>query len=248
MAFRMFLAALALVGWLQAFPATAADALTPDQKKAVEEVVRTYLRENPEVVIEAIQALRAKQEAEERRMVQEALAKSREELERDPDTPVTGNPDGDVTVVEFFDYQCGYCKRVLPVLQDFIEADGKVRLVLKELPILSEQSLAASRMALAVWRLDKSKYADFHAKLMALRGSLAEERVMKLATDMGLDKDALTKAAKDPWVDRALARNRQLAQSLGITGTPGFVIGDHLIPGALDRKALEEVAAQVRAK
>ncbi len=173
---------------LGAFPAAAAeDALSPEQKRAVEEVVREYLRRNPEVLLEAIGALRAKRDAEQQTNVRKNLVSLRGELENDPTSPVGGNPRGNVTIVEFFDYQCPYCKRVFPSVQNLLKTDGNIRYVFKEFPILGPQSVVAARAALAAWKLDRDKYVAFHAALMQSTGRLSKRKILDVAAESGLD-------------------------------------------------------------
>lgn len=226
--------------------AGAAEPLTPAQEDAVRGLVRTYLMENPEVLIEALQAYESKLADEAQKRQEVALAQRREQLERDPTSPVGGAPDGDVTLVEFTDYRCGYCKKVFPAVQDLLEADGRIRYVIKELPILGPESVVAARAALAVWRSTPAKYMAFHAALMTARGNLDEARVMQLAAETGLDAAALAKAMKDPEINAILGKNRELAQSLNINGTPAFVIGGRLVPGAVDAETLRQLVAAAR--
>lgn len=215
------------------------------EEEAIRSVVRDYLIENPEVIVEAIEALRAQQREEELRTSQAAVADNAEALYEDPDAPVLGNPDGDVTIVEFFDYRCGYCKRVFPTLMEVVESDGNVRLVMKEWPILGPESDFAARAALAAQ--EQGKYADFHVKLMGAKGELSEDAVMTIARSAGLDTEQLRADMADPGIEAALRRTFTLAEKLGIRGTPAFVIGGELVPGAVgaDRmRALIEAKRQ----
>jgi protein-disulfide isomerase len=232
-----------------ALPAVAADpALTPAQQKAVEEIVRKVLNDNPEIVLQAIQAYKAREEAAEEARIQQTLGEKRAELTQDPDTPEAGNPKGDVTIVEFFDYQCGYCKRVVPMLQEALKEDPNLRLVLKEYPVLGPQSLVAARAAQAAWKLDKAKYMPFHTAMMNAKGQLSDDKIFSLAGEAGLDVAKLKKAMDDPAVEAALLRNRELGQELGINGTPTFVIGKILIPGALPKEILKDAVDANRKK
>jgi len=226
--------------------ASAAEPLTPAQEDAVRGIVRTYLIENPEVLIEALQAYESKLAGEAQKRQEAALGQRREQLERDPTSPVGGAPDGDVTLVEFTDYRCGYCKRVFPTVQDLLKADGRIRYVIKELPVLGPESVVAARAALAVWRSMPNKYMAFHAAMMTARGNLDETRIMELAAETGLDATALTKAMKDPEINAVLAKNHELAQALNINGTPAFVVGGRLIPGAVDADTLRQLVAAAR--
>jgi len=232
---------------LTAAPAAAAgDGLSQAQKRAVEGVVREYLRQNPDIVLEAIAAARAKRDAHVRAQVQKNVVSLRDELENDPASPVGGNPDGNVTIVEFFDYQCPYCKRVFPLVQKLLKADGKIRYVFKEFPILGPESEVAARATLAAWKLDKGKYVSFHTALMRTRGRLSEKRILKIAAEQGLDIKRLRTAMADPEIEKMLVRNFELAKALDINGTPGFVIGGRVVPGAIDLETMTALVSKAR--
>jgi len=243
LSFLLFAALLA-----GAAPATAAEPLSPAQKEAVEAIVRDYLRAHPEAILEALEELQQRTEAEQQERARQSLVDRRNELHNDPATPIAGNPKGDVTLVEFFDYRCGYCKSVSVTVAEVVRQDGNVRLVLKEFPILGPASVTASRAALAAWTLDRSKYMAFHNAMMANPGNLTESRVLQLAAGQGLDTDKLSKAMAAPEIDAALQRNLDLAKSLDISGTPGFVIGDRVVPGAIGADDLKSLIAEARRK
>ena len=188
--------------------------------------------ENPEVIEEAIQILRARRQAEEENRAKQALSQNGDALRHHPMTPVSGNVDGDVTVVEFFDYQCGYCKRSLASMVELLRSDKNVRVVWKELPILGPASCIAARAAMASKK--QAKYLDFHIALMGERGRLSEGKIMEAAKRVGLNLEKLREDMKDPAIDAYLDETQQLANALGIRGTPAFVIGDTLVPGAID--------------
>ena len=241
------LGAVLAVFVLGASPAAAAeDALSPGQKRAVEEVVREYLRRNPEVLLEAIAAIRAKREAEQQATVRDSLVSLRGELENDPTSPVGGNPQGNVTIVEFFDYNCPYCKRVLPSVQKLLKTDGNIRYVFKEFPILGPQSVVAARAALAAWKLNRDRYVPFHTALLQSKGRLSERKILDVAAEVGLDVERLRAAMADPGIDKILARNAELARALDINGTPAFVIGETVIPGAVDLETLTALVSEAR--
>ena len=244
---RLFLALL-LSFVLTAAPAPRAAAEEPistDQRQMIEQIVRDYLLKHPEVLEEATRALQDKRDEEARAGRSQTLAKMRDEIEKDPASPVIGNPDGDVTVVEFFDYQCGYCRSVLPSMVSIIGDDKKVRFVLKELPILGNASVLASRASIAAWKLDPGKYWDFHRALMGAK-PLNESTIMVLAAKAGLDRSKLRKAMDDPAIGEIIQRNYKLAEQLNVTGTPAFVIGDRFIPGALDEDSLKSLISEAR--
>lgn len=227
-----------------ALPARAADPLTAEQKAAVQAIVRDYIMQNPEVVLEALHAMDARQKAEEDRAARAALVEHRQILERSDGDPVLGNPDGDVTIVEFFDYQCGYCKSMMGPLLDMVRADGRIRLVLKEFPILGPESVTASKASLAALRQDG--YEAFHLTLMGLRGRLSESAIWQAAAEAGLDVPKLRKDMTDPAIQARINANYELAQALRIEGTPAFAIGSELVPGAAPKDHLAALVKRAR--
>jgi protein-disulfide isomerase len=209
-----------------------------------EQRVRTYLLEHPEIVAEAINRLEARQ-GEQTATEARAVLKSRsDEVFRDPDSPVGGNPSGDVTLVEFFDYSGPYCRMMPPVLAEAEAADPQLRIVYKELPILGPNSVFAAKAALAADR--QGKYVAFHRALFQIRGPLEESKVLEAAAAVGLDTDRMKADMKDAAVDGALEKTGKLAQALQITGTPGFVVGDQLTTGAADLTTLQGLIAKAR--
>ncbi|HEB79559.1 MAG TPA: DsbA family protein [Rhodospirillales bacterium] len=232
---------------LAAAPAWAAnDALTVGQKQEVREVVRQYLRENPEVLVEAIQTLQTRQEAKERERAEDNLSSLRSELENDPSSPVGGNPNGDVTVVEFFDYRCGFCKSALPSIIELLESDDKIRYVFREYPALGVESVVAARAALAAWNIDREKYMSFHISLMESKGELSESKILGLAAKVGLNAKKLRAAMDAPGVEKAIKRNYELGNELGISGTPVFIIGDKLTRGLMSLEDMKKAVAKAR--
>jgi len=225
---------------------SASQAMAPEQKAVFEALIREYILDHPDVVVESIQRWQERQKAESEERARAALAEHRDLLENSPAAPVAGNVEGDVTIVEFFDYRCGYCKRVFPAIQKLIETDGNIRYVFKEFPILGPESKVASQAAQAVWFSDPDRYLDFHAALMGTRGALNEDRVLDIADKVGLDRDTVKKGMDDPRVAETLASNLGLGRALGINGTPAFVIGGQLVPGAIDLNAMKELVAEVR--
>lgn len=228
------------------FPAVALAQSTPADKTATKQMIREILQENPEILMEALDSLRKKMEAGQPPAKGGGLSKLRKELERDPDTFIAGNPQGDVTIVEFFDYRCGYCKRAQPIIQELLQKDGGIRLALKEFPILGPDSMAASRAAIAAMK--QEKYAVFHNALMATQGPLNEERILRIATDSGLDAVKLRAGMDDPKIRKIIDRNHQIAEALNITGTPSFIIGDTLVPGFVDLDQLQQLVAAARSE
>ena len=226
--------------------ARAADPMNPAQVEQVEKVIRDYLLKNPELIIQAVRGLEERQKREASEMTRELIGKHSKELRQDPDSYVAGNPKGDVTIVEFFDYRCGYCKQVHPVVKNVLRADGKVRLVMKEFPVLGPESVAASRAAVAAFRGQRDKYFAFHDAMMERRGALNEAVIMEIAAAVGLNVEKLKTDMKSAEVDRTLRENQKLAQTLGINGTPAFIVGKELLPGAIELDALKESVARAR--
>ena len=236
------LAALALTP--AAAPAQDTDIFNDEQVTAIEAIIAKHLRENPDVVLEAIDALRARMDARRRQEIARRMNAYRDRLERDPGSHVGGNPEGDVTIVEFFDYRCPYCKRDLPILRELLAEDPNLRIVYKEFPILGPDSVVASRAAIAARK--QGKYHAFHVALMKSRGKLTEQTIAQIATETGLDWTRLQVDMQDSSIMAIIRDNRALAQALDITYTPGFVIGDGIIPGFALKEALKEAIATVR--
>ncbi len=216
----------------------------PAQEDAIRTLVRDYLLDNPDVLVEALELYRAQQELVSERRKREAVVAERAALEQDPDSPVLGNPEGDVVIVEFFDYRCPYCKRAADTLFEVVRNDGNIRLVMKEYPILGPESLYAAQVALAAGK--QGKYEEFHFTLMRGKGKVDEPGVLAAAESIGLDVEQLKRDMRSADVDQALRKNYELADALDIGGTPAFVIGDTLVPGAIDRKTLLELVAKER--
>lgn len=210
----------------------------------VKELVLQAIRENPEIVMEAV-AILEKRKAGEQAVVQaETLKTQRNLIESDPNAPVLGNPDGDVTVVEFFDYNCPYCRRVKPEVQALLDADPNVRLVYREWPILGDGSVFAARAALAARK--QGKYDAFHWAMMANKGRAEEASVMRIAEQVGLDLEQLRADMQAPEVQQHIATSMQLSQALGFNGTPSFVIGEALLPGFVETAQLKELVEAAR--
>lgn len=242
------LAALPLIILLAMGPAAAQSStpnLPPDQVRSIERIVREYLLRNPEVILDAMENLEKKREAEARLGAKAAIASRRDEILNDPDSPVGGNATGDVTIVEFFDYRCPYCKQVVAPLAQLLKDDAKLRFVYKELPILGPDSVVAARAALAARK--QNKYHDMHRALMATR-ALDEASILKIAGEQGLDVARLKSDMASAEIQRMLDRNLQLARALNINGTPAFVVGDIVVPGAVDLPTLKSLVTEARKK
>lgn len=242
------LATAALLACLAA-PATAFDmsAMTDAERQTFREEVRAYLLENPEVLMEAIGVLEQRQAQEQAGSDAELVRANADALFNDGYSQVTGNPDGDVTMVEFLDYQCGYCKQAFPEVNQLLESDGDIRLIIKEFPILGEGSTLAARFAISVKQVAGDEaYQKVHDQLMEFRGQFTEDSLSTLASSMDLDVEAIMARMDSDEVTEVIAQNHALAQRLQINGTPGFVIGEQLLRGYVPLDGMQEVVAQVR--
>ena len=215
-----------------ALPASA-QTLENLDRQTLREEIRAYLMENPEVIFEAIQVLEQKRAVAGREADRQLVIENAEVLHNDGYSYVAGNPDGDVTVVEFLDYRCGYCKRAHPEVKELLSRDPNIRLVVKEFPILGPDSVKAGKMALAALQVDRSKYGALSDALMGYRGNLTEQVAYRLADEVGYDIAALKEAAATTEIDDQLNQNYQIARTLGLEGTPAFVIGTEIIRGYL---------------
>jgi len=213
-----------LLGLTLAVPAQAQEDQTfnAQQTDAIRKIVRNYLMEHPEVIGEAIEALREKMRAQAEADAKKAIEARKDEIFNAKDDPVAGNAKGDVVLVEFFDYNCPYCKVVLDPMLEAIKADGKARVVFKELPILSEDSLTAARVALAAKK--QGKYDEVHRAFMKYRGKLDEKTIFRLAGEAGANVEQLKKEMMAPEIDAQLQKNMALAHALDIASTPTFII------------------------
>lgn len=222
--------------------ATAGSTFSPEQKSAIEGIVKEYLLAHPELFLEIQRILEAKLEAEQAEKMKAALKEVAEGLYRDPNAPIAGNPRGDVTVVEFFDYNCGYCKRGLGDLVKLVESDKNVKVVFRELPILSKGSDEAARVALAARK--QGKYWEFHRALLDFKGQANEASALKIAEKLGLDIAKLKADMASEEIKAEIAKVRDIAQKLGINGTPHFLVGDRSIAGAPEN-LFEQLASDV---
>jgi protein-disulfide isomerase len=237
---RMLMVALAALFIL---PAQAAE-FSAEQKKEMGDFIRQYLMENPEVVRDAMQALERKQQMAEDSARSDSLKTMSSEIFRNKDDLVGGNPAGKVTMVEFFDYNCGYCKRAFPDVMKMIDGDKDLKLVMKEFPILGPGSVYATRAALASRK--QGKYWKYHLAMMAHDGKIDESVADQIAEASGLDVRKLKADMESDEVSQVIARNMQLADSLKIQGTPAFIIDETVIPGAVGFDALQAAVKQVR--
>jgi protein-disulfide isomerase len=245
---RLWALGLWLSALLALMPSGRAEAaeFSPEQRQAIEGIVRDYLQKNPEALLDALQAAKDKMEGEAHDKASAALAARRHEVFDDPDAPIAGNPKGNATLVEFFDYRCPYCKQVEPSLDALIAEDRNLRLVYKEFPVLGPESVIAAKAALASRKQDK--YDAMHRALMTQKGQIDEAAVMRVASSVGLDIERLKRDMAAPDIDRMIKANTSLASALDIRGTPGFVVGDEIVPGAISLQNLKQLIATARRK
>ncbi|MCH8530086.1 MAG: DsbA family protein [Saccharospirillum sp.] len=214
-----------------------ADSLSEED---VNRLVRSYILENPEIIVEAITILQQREQAQQQAGEGEMLSRLQDDLIANPGDPVLGNPNGSVTLVEFSDYNCGFCKRAHDTVEALIESNPDLRVVLKEFPILSETSMTAARAALAVNDLYPEQYAEFHGRLMAHRGSLQNDNaVWSIVRALRVDVGAVQERSRSADIEAAVARNHELARQLNITGTPTFIVGNSVLRGALPKADIQ---------
>ncbi|MEX6507921.1 DsbA family protein [Jiella sp. M17.18] len=238
-------AAVGLVG-----SAVAAEPAKPafdqTQTKAVEQIVHDYLVKHPEVIMEAVEALQAKQADAQAAAQTAAVKDNATEIFQTPKGTALGNPSGDVTITEFFDYNCTYCKHALSDMSALTKADPQVRFVLKEIPVLGPQSVEATRVSLAFRALKPNLYGAFHRKLLGSRGVADENRALAVAKDLGVDEAELRPLMKSKKIEDEIAADSKLASALQISGTPTYVIDDKLFSGAVGLDNLTAAVANVR--
>jgi protein-disulfide isomerase len=225
-----------------------ADDAKPLTHDEVEAVVKQVIHDNPELIIQAVEDYQQKQQMASVSKAAQNIISLQKDLNHDPLSPSIGNPKGDVTLVEFFDYHCGYCKHFFPEIGKLLKDDPNVRIVFKEFPILSEDSETASRAALAVYKIDPSKYFEFHTLLMKSSGTFSQEMLEGKAKEIGISPEELRKAMDDPNISKELERNKTMAQAIDIQGTPGLIIGTSMTPGAVPYDILKEKIADVRSR
>lgn len=244
------LAASATTALALALPAQAFDisAMNDAERDAFGAAVRSYLLENPEVILEAVNLLEQEQAAADAARDDALVANYLEELQNDGYSWVGGNPDGDITLVEFMDYRCGYCRRAVPEIAKLLEKDGNIRLVIKEFPILGEASVVSSRFALAAKSVaGDDAYKAVHDALMSFTAEPSDVALRRLADGLGLDGEKILAAMDAPEVTEALTRTRALAQQLSIAGTPSFVLDEELLRGYLPADAMLDMIKEIRA-
>ena len=222
-------------------------ALDDAQKKEFGEFIKEYLIQNPEIMLDVQDALQKKQEEARLVKANQVISENSKSIFDAKDDISIGNPKGDVTIVEFFDYNCGYCRHALSDMQTMLKKDKNVRFVLKEFPILGPDSVAAHRVADAFRRIAPEKYSDFHVALLGSDGRASEDTAIQVASSLGVSEDKIRAEMKKSPNDDIVQATYQLAANLGISGTPSYVIGNEMVPGAVGIDDLEAKVKNMRA-
>lgn len=238
---RLFAALLILI----AAP-VAAQELSPEQKAAVDAQIRAYILENPEIIVEAMQVLEQREQMAQANADRDLVASLKGELEDDGYSLIAGNPDGDVTLVEFLDYRCGYCKQAHDGVKALIASDPNIKFVVKEFPILGPESTFAARAAMASLEQGAEAYLNFNDAMMRHRGDLDQNAVMRIASQAGLDREKLAEDLQNPEIAANIRETYGLARRLDISGTPAFIIGDRIVRGFLPYDSLKEIVEEQR--
>jgi protein-disulfide isomerase len=238
---RIALAAAVLLALAGAAPAVA-ESFSADQREEIGKIVKDYLLTHPEVMQDVMAELEKRQQAAETEKHRGAIVENKATLFSSPHQVVLGNPQGSVTMVEFFDYNCGYCKRAMSDMLDLIKNDSNLKFVLKEFPVLGEGSVDAARVAVAARMQDSSgkKYIEFHQKLLGGRGGADKMRALAVAKEVGFDMPRLERDMGSDEVKKTIDENMKLAEALGVNGTPSYVVGQEVVVGAVGLDALRE--------
>jgi protein-disulfide isomerase len=240
--FRLLVPALFALALCGMVPAASAQSFSDSQRGDIETIVHSYLIAHPEVLEEAMAELSKRQAAAEAEKHEASVATNAETIFNSPRGVLLGNKGGDVTFVEFFDYNCGYCKRAMADMLDLLKTDPKLKVVLKEFPVLGEGSVEAAKVAVAVRLQDPGgkKYLDFHQKLLGGRGPADKAHAIAAAKDAGLDTARIEKDLASPEVRATIEENFKLAEAMGMNGTPSYVIGKQVVIGAVGLEGLKE--------
>jgi len=246
--FRLLAPALLTLALCGTPPAASAESFSEGQRGDIEVIVRDYLLAHPEVLEEAMTVLSKRQAAAEAEKHEASVATNADKIFNSPRGVMLGNKDGDVTFVEFFDYNCGYCKRAMADMLDLMKSDPKLKVVLKEFPVLSQGSVEAAQVAVAVRMQDPTgkKYLDFHQKLLGGRGAADKARALAVAKEVGLDVARLEKDMASPEAKATIEENFKLAEAMGMNGTPSYVIGKQVVIGAVGVENLKEKIGMAR--
>lgn len=246
---KKFLAAVAFSAL--ALPAQAFDIsdMTDQERAEFRAEVRAYLMDNPEVILEAYQVYEQRQAVAEAQRDQQILKDNADAIYNDPRAWVGGNPEGDITLVEFMDYRCGYCRKAHDEVKQLLETDGNIRFIVKEFPILGDDSVLTSRFAIATKMVaGDDAYGKMKDALIKFRGKVSEKSLVKLADTMGLDGGAIAARMSDPEIDQLIGDNHVLAQKLSISGTPTFILQDQMLRGYVPLANMMELVAATRAQ
>jgi protein-disulfide isomerase len=247
---RLF--AAALLALLVALPAAAparAQSFNPEQRGEIERIIKEYLLSHPELMQDVMSELEKRQSVAEAEKHRDAVKQHSAAIFTSPRQVTLGNPQGDVTVVEFFDYNCGYCKRAMTDMMELMKGDGKIKFVLKEFPVLGEGSVQAAQVAAAVRMQDKTggkKYLEFHQKLLTGRGQADKTRALAAAKEIGMDVARIEKDIAGDEVKATLEESFKLAEALGLNGTPSYVVGTDVVVGAVGLSTLKEKVNSAR--
>ncbi len=244
---RLLSPALFALALVAAPPAASAQTFSEGQRGEIESIIRNYLVTHPEVLEDAMAELNKRQAAAEAEKHEASVTENAQKIFNSPRNVTLGNKNGDVTFVEFFDYNCGYCKRAMSDMLDLLKTDPKLKVVLKEFPVLSEGSVEAAKVAVAVRMQDSgARYLDFHQRLLGGRGPADKARALAAAKDAGLDMARIEKDMASPEARATIEENFKLAESMGMNGTPSYVIGKQVIVGAIGLDGLKEKIALAR--
>ena len=245
--FRLLAPALFALVLCGAPPAASAQSFSDTQRGDIEAIVKNYLISHPEVLEEAMAELSKRQAAAETEKHEASIAKNGDTIFNSPRGVTLGNKDGDVTFVEFFDYNCGYCKRAMADMLDLMKTDPKLKVVLKEFPVLGPGSVEAAQVAVAARMQDPSgkKYLDFHQKLLGGRGAADKARALAVAKEVGFDMARLQKDMDSDEVKKTIDEDMKLADALGVSGTPSYVVGDQVVVGAV---GIDELKNKINAE
>jgi protein-disulfide isomerase len=244
--FRPLLSAALALALCGAPWAASAESFSDGQRGEIETIIKSYLVSHPEVLEEAMGELQKRQVAAEAAKHEASIAQNSTTIFNSPRGVVLGNKDGDVTFVEFFDYNCGYCKRAMADMLDLLKSDSKLKVVLKEFPVLSQGSVEAAQVAVAVRMQAPQKYLDFHQKLLGGRGPADKAHALAVAKDLGLDMSRIEKDMASPEVKATIEENFKLAEDMGMNGTPSYVIGKQVVVGAVGLDGLKEKISNAR--
>jgi protein-disulfide isomerase len=239
---RLAFAAAAVSLAFAGAPPAVADSFSADQREEIGKIVKDYLLTHPEVMQDVMAELEKHQQSVEAEKHRAAVAENKATLFSSPHQVVLGNPQGNVTMVEFFDYNCGFCKRAMSDMLDLIKSDGNLKFVLKEFPVLGEGSVEAARVAVAARMQDTSgkKYVEFHQKLLGGRGGADKMHALAVAKEVGFDMPRLERDMGSDEVKKTIEENMKLAEALGVSGTPSYVVGEEVVVGAVGLDALRE--------